>query len=55
MGILPAAIGDVTAVVTTATADLLPTLLAIGGVAIGVGAGIFALRKGWAFFKGMAK
>lgn len=46
--------GVVTAI-TTATADLLPTLLSIGGIAIGVGAGIFALRKGWAFFKGTAK
>jgi hypothetical protein len=46
--------GVVTAI-TGATAELLPTLLAIGGIAIAVGAGIFALKKGWGFFKGMAK
>lgn len=41
--------------ITTATADLLPDLLAVGGVAIGVGAGILVLRRGWSFFKGLSK
>jgi hypothetical protein len=40
-------------VVTAATADLQATLLAVGGAAIGIGAVVLALRKGWRFFKGM--
>lgn len=43
----------VTPVVTSATADLQTTLLGVGGVAIGIGAVVLALRKGWRFFKGM--
>jgi len=43
----------VTPVITTATTDLQPTLLAVGGLAIGVSAVVLALRKGWRFFAGM--
>jgi hypothetical protein len=43
----------VTPVITSATADLQTTLLATGGVAIGIGGVVLALRKGWRFFKGM--
>jgi len=43
----------VTPVITTATSDLQTTLLATGGVAIGIGGVVLALRKGWKFFKGM--
>jgi len=43
----------VTPVITAATTDLQTTLLAVGGVAIGIGAVVLALRKGWRFFKGM--
>ena len=43
----------VTPVITTATVDLQTTLLATGGVAIGIGGVVLALRKGWKFFKGM--
>jgi len=53
--LVPFATGDVSSVITTATADLLPTLLSVGGIAIGVAAGILALRKGWGFFKGLVK
>ena len=41
--------------ITTATASLLPDLLAVGGAAIVVGAGILVLRRGWGFFKGLSK
>jgi opacity protein-like surface antigen len=43
----------VTPVITSATTDLQTTLLATGGVAIGIGGVVLALRKGWKFFKGM--
>lgn len=43
----------VTPVISSATTDLQGTLLATGGAAIGVGAVVLALRKGWKFFKGM--
>jgi len=46
---------DATSVITTATTDLLPTLLAVGGAGIAVGAGVLVLRRGWGFFKGMIK
>jgi len=43
----------VTPVVTSATADLQTTLLGVGGAAIGIGAVVLALRKGWRFFRSM--
>jgi hypothetical protein len=41
--------------ITDATSDLLPQLLAVGGVAITVGAGVLVLRRGWSFFKGLSR
>jgi hypothetical protein len=41
--------------ITDATSTLLPQLLAVGGAGIAVGAGILVLRRGWGFFKGVAK
>jgi hypothetical protein len=41
----------VTTALTGATADLQTELLAAGGAAIGIGAVVFALKKGWRFFK----
>lgn len=41
--------------ITDATADYLPQLLAVGGVAIGVGAGVLVFKRGWGFFKGLSK
>lgn len=41
--------------ITDATTTLLPQLLAVGGAAIVVGAGVLVLRRGWGFFKGLSK
>lgn len=41
--------------ITSATTDFLPQMLAVGGVAIVVSAGILVLRRGWGFFRGVAK
>lgn len=41
--------------ITAATAELLPQLLLVGGAGIVVGAGLLVLRRGWGFFKGVAK
>jgi hypothetical protein len=38
-----------------ATTQLLPQLLLVGGAGIVVGAGVLVLRRGWGFFKGLAK
>lgn len=54
MGILASAPTPLS-VITGATSDLLPQLLAVGGVGIVVGAGILVLRRGWGFFKGMSR
>jgi len=43
----------VTTVLTSSTTDLQTELLAAGGTAIGIGAVVFALRKGWKFFRSM--
>ena len=43
----------VTTTLTSATSGLQTELLAAGGAAVGIGAVVFALRKGWKFFKGM--
>jgi hypothetical protein len=49
------AVNDAASVISTATTDLLPTLLTVGGAGIAVGAGVLILRRGWGFFKGMIK
>lgn len=54
MGVLTEAITPLS-VITTNTADLLPQLLAIGGIGVVVGAGLLAFRRGWGFFKGMSR
>jgi hypothetical protein len=41
--------------ITTATTSLLPDLLAVGGAAIGVGVGVYILRRGWQFFKSLSR
>lgn len=46
---------DPVTTITTATDGLLGDLLGVGGAAIAVGAGVFVLRRGWTFFKSMAK
>lgn len=43
----------VTTTLTSATGDLQTELLAAGGAAVGIGAVVFALRKGWKFFRSM--
>lgn len=39
--------------ITSATSSLQGDLLTVGGIAVGVGAAVFALRKGWKFFRSM--
>lgn len=39
--------------VTNGVAGLGPDLLTVAGVGIGVGATVFAVRKGWKLIKGM--
>lgn len=46
--------GDAASTITSATTDLLPQLLTVGGAAVAVGAGVLVLRKGWSFFKKLA-
>lgn len=46
---------DTVGVITSGTADLLPTLLSVGGIAVGVSAGVLGLKKGWGFFSKMIK
>ena len=46
---------DPVSTITTATSSLQGDLLQVGGVAVGVGAAILVLRRGWAFFKGLSK
>lgn len=43
------------ATITGAVGTLGADLLAVGGAAIGVSAGVWGLKKGWAFFRGMVK
>jgi hypothetical protein len=43
----------VTTVLSSSTTDLQTELLAAGGIAVGIGAVVFALRKGWKFFRSM--
>jgi hypothetical protein len=45
--------GPVETAITTATSSLQGELLGVGVVAIGVGAAVFALRKGWRFFRSL--
>lgn len=42
------------AAITAATPTLGTDLLAVGGAAIAISAGVYGLKKGWAFFKGLA-
>lgn len=43
------------AAILNATTDYLPQMAAVGGGAIVVGAGLLVWRRGWSFFKGLAK
>jgi hypothetical protein len=43
----------VTTLFTTATANLQTELLAVGGIAIGVGVVVFAIGFGWRWAKGL--
>jgi hypothetical protein len=46
---------DPVSTITSATTSLLPDLLAVGGAAVAVGAGVLVLKRGWGFFKGLAR
>lgn len=46
---------DFTTPLTDAVAGFGPALLGLGVVGIGVGLGIFGLRKGWTLVKGFIK
>jgi len=46
---------SITQTIEDATHKLLPTLLTVGGIGIGVSAGMLALGAGWSFFRGMVK
>lgn len=50
---VPAA--DALTTITTATANFLPDLMAVGGVAIGIGAGVLLLTRGWGLLRRFAK
>lgn len=52
--ILPAA-DIITPMVTTATVDLLPSLLGVATLGLVVGGVVLALRRGWGLFKGFAR
>jgi hypothetical protein len=41
--------------ITSSVTNLLPDLLAVGGAAIVVGAGVLVLTRGWHFFKSLSK
>lgn len=41
--------------ITNATSGMLGDLTTVGTAAIAVGAGVFILRRGWSFFKSLAK
>jgi hypothetical protein len=43
----------VTTTLTSSTTNLQTELLGAGGAAVGIGAVVFALRKGWKFFRSM--
>lgn len=46
---------DPVALITTATTDLSGDLGAVAAIGLGVGAGLFALRRGWSVIKGFVK
>ena len=46
---------EVLTALTTATAGFKTELMAIGGVAIGIAAGVFLLRKGWGLIRSFVK
>lgn len=52
---VPAVAGDAVSTITTATTDFLPSLLTVGGIGIGIGAGVLLLRRGWGLVKGLIK
>lgn len=41
--------------ITTAVADFLPSLMTVGATALGIGAGVLLLRRGWGLIRGFAK
>lgn len=43
----------VTSQLTSSTSNLQTELLGAGGAAVAIGAVVFALRKGWKFFRSM--
>jgi predicted membrane channel-forming protein YqfA (hemolysin III family) len=43
----------VTDTINGATGTLQSNLLAVGGTGLGIGAVIYAVRKGWSFFRSM--
>lgn len=45
----------VTETITTATSGMLGQLLAVGGIGIGIGAGVLVLKRGWTMLKTFAK
>lgn len=44
---------DVTSTITGQTGSLQGDLLAVGGAGLGIGVVIYAVRKGWSFFRSM--
>lgn len=41
--------------ITGAVTDFLPSLMTVGGTAIGIGAGVLLLTRGWGLLKRFAK
>lgn len=46
---------EVVSALTTGSANLLPTLMAAGGIAVAVSIGVIGLKKGFTFFRGLIK
>jgi len=52
---VPAVDGIAVTTITSAVADFLPSLMTVGGTAIGIGAGVLLLTRGWGLLKRFAK
>jgi hypothetical protein len=52
---VPAVDGIAVTTISTAVADFLPQLMSVGATAIGIGAGVLLLSRGWGLLKRFAK
>lgn len=52
---VPAVDGIAVTTISGAVADFLPQLMSVGATAIGIGAGVLLLSRGWGLLKRFAK